>query len=184
VGTAQQRRAHHRAQIVRVLDAVAQHEEGRLALRLGGSQQVFHRGVFDLAGERRHALMALRTGHQPQLIGVHPLDGGTGLFGHGGKVGGHSRGHPLRQQHGVHAGAALEQLGHGIFTVNEALALLRLLSVVVAAGAARHFLFVHCVLLPFMTRCTRNRPHPQDFMVQRIRQEFILKYTIICGSLL
>ena len=144
VGAAQQRRAHHRAQIVGVLDAVAQHEEGRLALLFGDVQQLLHRDVGDLAGKGGHALMALGAGHEPQLVGVHPLDGGPHLLGHGGVVSRYRRGHALGNEHGVHAGAALEQLGDGVFAVHEALVLLLGL-LRAAAGAARGVFLFHGV---------------------------------------
>ena len=86
--------------------------------------------------------MALGAGHQAQLVGMHPLDRGPGLLGHGGIVSCHGGGHALRDQHGIHAGTALEQLGHGVFAVDQAL-ILGLLLRAAAAGAARHFLFVH-----------------------------------------
>ena len=54
----------------------------------------------------------------------------------------HSGGHALRDQHGIHAGTALEQLGHGVFAVDQAL-IPGLLLRAAAAGAARHFLFIH-----------------------------------------
>ena len=142
VGSAQQSRAHHRAQIMGVLDAVTQHQERGLPLLSGNVQQVLHGHIFDLAGKGSHALVALGAGHQAQLVGVHPLDRGPGLLGHGGIVSCHGGGHALRDQHGIHAGTALEQLGHGVFAVDQAL-ILGLLLRAAAAGAARHFLFVH-----------------------------------------
>ena len=150
MSTAEQCTAHHRTQIVGVFDAVAQHKERRLPLRLGRCQQVFHRGILDLAGKRSHTLVALGAGHQAELVGVDPLDGGPCLLGHGGEVRRHSGGHALGQQHRIHAGAALEQLGHGVLAVDQALILRCVLRS--AAGAARHFLFVHCVLLPFIEK--------------------------------
>ena len=125
-----------------ILDAVTQHQERGLPLLSGNVQQVLHGRIFDLAGKGSHALVALGTGHQAQLVGVHPLDRGPGLLGHGGEVRRHSGGHALGQQHRVHAGAALEQLGHGVLAVDQAL-ILGLLLRAAAAGAARHFLFVH-----------------------------------------
>ena len=80
-----------------VLDAVADHEEGRLPLGAGGGQQVVHLGVGDLAGEGGHPLVAVGAGQLPQLVGVDPLDGGPGLLGQGGVVRCDGRGHPLGQ---------------------------------------------------------------------------------------
>ena len=148
---AQQGRAHDCAQIVGILDAVTQHEEGRFALLLGCGQQVLHRCVFDLAGKGSYALMALGAGHEAQLIGVHPLDGGTGFLGHCGVVGRHSGGHALCQQHGIHAGAALQQLRDRVLSVNKALVPGLLLGLF-AAGAAGRIAFFHEVLLPFLSQ--------------------------------
>ena len=122
MGPAQQGRADHRAQVVGVLDAVADDQERRLALGAGGGQQVVHLGVGDLAGKSGHPLVAVGAGQLAQLVGVHPLDRGPRLFGQGRIIRGHRRGHPLGQQHGIHAGAALEQLDDGVFAVHQPLA--------------------------------------------------------------
>ena len=149
MGTAQQGAAHDCAQIVGIFNAVAQHQKGRLALGFGCCQQILHGRVLDLACKGRHALMALGAGHQAQLVGVHPLDRCTGLFGQRCIVCRHCRSHPLGNKHGVHTGAALEQLGHRVFAVDQALAfLLRLLCI--AARTARLVTFFHLfMLLPF-----------------------------------
>ena len=73
---AQQGRADHRAQVVGVFDAVADHQEGGLALPAGGFQQVLHLCIGDLAGKGGHSLVALGAGQQPEFGGVYPLDGG------------------------------------------------------------------------------------------------------------
>ena len=65
--------------------------------------------------------MALGAGHQAQLVGVYPLDGGTGFLRHCGIVSGHSRGHALGQQHRIYAGSALQQLCDRVLAVDEAL---------------------------------------------------------------
>lgn len=39
---------------MRVLDAVAQHQKGLLALGLGGAEQIVQRGVLDLGGAGGH----------------------------------------------------------------------------------------------------------------------------------
>ena len=65
--------------------------------------------------------MALGAGHEAQLVGVYPLDGGTGFLRHCGIVSGHSRGHALGQQHRIHAGAALQKLRDRVLAVDEAL---------------------------------------------------------------
>ena len=144
MGTAEQCAPHHRAQIMGILNAVAQHQERGLALGLCSLQQVFHRHILDLPGKRRHALVAVRTGHQPELVGVHPLDGSAHFLGHGGVVGRHSWGHALGQQHGIHAGTALEQFGHGVFAVDQALVLGCFgLLVRITAGTARGIFFFH-----------------------------------------
>ena len=88
--------------------------------------------------------MALGAGHKPQLVGVHPLDGGPHLLGHGGVVSRYRRGHALGNEHGVHARAALEQLGDGVFAVHETLVLLLGL-LRAAAGAARGVFLFHGV---------------------------------------
>ena len=61
------------------------------------------------------------AGHQAQLVGVHPLDGCPGLLGQCGIVGRHGGGHALRNEHRIHAGTALQQLGHRILAVDQAL---------------------------------------------------------------
>ena len=119
--TAQQSTAHHGTQIMRVFNAIAQHQKRCLALVLGCCHQVVYRHVFDLAGKCRHTLMALGAGHQAQLVGVHPLDGCPGLLGQCGIVGRHGGGHALRNEHRIHAGTALQQLGHRILAVDQAL---------------------------------------------------------------
>ena len=121
MGTAQQSAAHHGTQVVGVLNAIAQHQERRLALGFGRCQQVLHGGIRDLAGKGGHTLMALGAGHQAQLVGVHPLDGCPGLLGQCGIVGRHGGGHALRNEHRIHAGTALQQLGHRILAVDQAL---------------------------------------------------------------
>ena len=161
MGTAQQCAAHHRAQVVGILDAVAQHQEGHFALGLGRRHQVIHRYIFDLAGKGSHALVALGAGHQAQLVGVHPLHGSTGLLGQRGVISRHGRGHTLRDEHRVHAGAALEQLGHRVLAVDEALAfLLRFLRA--AARAARLILFFHAVVLLPLYAGVCSTPKAQD----------------------
>ena len=142
MGSAQQSRAHHRAKIMGVLDAVTQHQEGGLPLLSGNVQQVLHGHIFDLAGKGSHALVALGAGHQAQLVGVHPLHGST-------------------DEHRVHAGAALEQLGHRVLAVDEALAfLLRFLRA--AARAARLILFFHAVVLLPLYAGVCSTPKAQD----------------------
>ena len=144
MGTAQQSAAHHCAQIVRVLDAIAQHQKRCLALGLGRCHQVIHRHILDLAGKCSHTLMALSAGHQAQLVGMHPLDRGTRLLGQRRIVSRHCRSQTLGNEHGIHAGTALEQLGHRIFAVNKALVFLRVL-LRAAARTARLILFFHCI---------------------------------------
>ena len=167
VGTAQQCAAHDCAQIVGVLNAIAQHQKGRLALGLGCGQQILHGRVLDLAGKGRHALMALGAGHQAQLVRVHPLDRCSGLLGQCRIVCRHCRGHPLGNEHGVHTGAALEQLGHRVFAVDQALTfLLRLLCI--AARTARLVTFFHLfMLLPFRAGCAA----PERFILFMIIQD-------------
>ena len=157
MSAAQQSRAHDSAQIVGVFDAVAQHEEGRFALLFGSGQQVLHRCIFDLTGKGSHALMALGAGHKAQLVGVYPLDGGTGFLRHCGIVSSHSRGHALGQQHRIHAGAALQQLCDRVLAVDEAL-VPGLVVGLFAAGTAGHIAFFHEVLLPFLSQDAKVLP--------------------------
>ena len=167
MGTAQQCAAHDCTQIVGVLNAVAQHQKRRLALGLGCCQQILHGHVLDLTGKSRHALMAFGAGHQAQLVGVHPLDRCAGLLGQCCIVCRHCRGHPLGNKHGVHTGAALEQLGHRVFAVDQALIfLLRLLCI--AARTARLVTFFHLfMLLPFRA----GSAAPERFILFMIIQD-------------
>ena len=160
MGSAQQSRAHHRAQIMGILDAVTQHQERGLPLLSGNVQQVLHGRIFDLAGKGSHALVALGTGHQAQLVGVHPLHRGTRILCQCGIVSRHGRSHALSNEHGVHAGTAFQQFGHRIFAINKALVLLQRLFRA-AARTARLVLFFHDdFLLPLYHRkvlCTPSK---------------------------
>ena len=158
--TAQQSTAHHGTQIVRVFNAIAQHQKRCLALVLGCCHQVVYRHVFDLAGKCRHTLMALGAGHQAQLVGVHPLHRGTRILCQCGIVSRHGRSHALSNEHGVHAGTAFQQFGHRIFAINKALVLLQRLFRA-TARTARPVLFFHDdFLLPLYHRkvlCTPSK---------------------------
>ena len=147
MGTAQQCAAHHCAQVVGVLNAVAQHQKRRFPLCLCCRQQVVYGCIFDLAGKSRHALMALGAGHQAQFVGVHPLHRCARLFGQRRIIGGHSRGHALSDEHRIHTRAALQKLGHRIFAIDKAL-VFRLVFFRVPARAAGLILFFH-VVSPF-----------------------------------
>ena len=81
--------------------------------------------------------MALGAGQLPEFGGVHPLDGGAGLFGQRNIVGRHSRGHPFSQQDAVHPGAAFQQLGHRVFAVDQTSAGLGVLVLPVFVGPGR-----------------------------------------------
>ena len=141
VGAAQQGAAHDRAQIVGVLNAIAQHQKRCLPLCLGSGKQVLHGGIFDLAGKGGHTLMALGAGHEPQLVGVHPLYRSACLLGKGGIVRRHRRCHILGNKHRIHTRTALQQLGHRVFTVDKALVFRLFLCI--AAGTAGLILLFH-----------------------------------------
>lgn len=131
-------------QIVRVLDAVAQHQKGLLASGLGGAEQIVQRGVLDLGGAGGHPLVVRRAAHFLQLIARHPLDHRAALLGQGCVVARHSLGHRVCQVDRIHRAAALEQLCHGILAPHKGIGALGALRRLLAGESFHSILHLAC----------------------------------------
>ena len=142
--TAQVGGAHDGPQIVRVLDAVAQHQKGLLAPGLGGAEQIVQRGVLDLGGAGGHPLVIRRAAHFLQLIARHPLDHRAALLGQGCVVARHGLGHRVRQVDRIHRAAALEQLCHGILAPHKGIGALGALRRLLAGESFHSILHLAC----------------------------------------
>ena len=77
------RRADDGAQVVGVLQLVAEDEEGGLAPLLGQLEQVLHRGVLLYGRHGHHPLVVGPAAEVVQLAGVGLFDGGAGRLGLG-----------------------------------------------------------------------------------------------------